>query len=193
MNTPEKIVNTYFRLNGFFLLPQFTLFRKEGGHIHVDLLGLRPPCGQEICEDKPLPIDEKFWEICQKLLGTNPCDKLLGIAVEVKGGTEDERPSPEHLDYAKTFFGSCDFIIPISVSLAHKEISLKDGCVLLPLQRTLEWTLFRFRWMNQNLIHLKKSGSWNWSEDNLADLLYLQKIDFADLDIAVQKQLSSKE
>ena len=101
---------------------------------------------------------------------------------------EDERPAPEHLDYARNFYGSRTLIVPVSVSLAHKEISIDAGCILLPLGHALEWTLYRFRWMDKNLIHLKKSGSWNWSEEDLSDLLYLQKIGFAEMDIAASSQ-----
>ncbi len=188
MNTPEKIIKTYFRLNGFFLLPQFTLFRNEGSHIHIDLLGLRPPGGQEICEGQSLPTDGGFWKVSTELLGVDARDNLLGVIVEVKGNMEDERPAPEHLDYARNFYGSRTLIVPVSVSLAHKEISIDAGCILLPLGHALEWTLYRFRWMDKNLIHLKKSGSWNWSEEDLSDLLYLQKIGFAEMDIAASSQ-----
>jgi hypothetical protein len=40
MNGPEKIAAAYLRLNGFLLLPQFTIFDGQR-HNHIDLVGVR--------------------------------------------------------------------------------------------------------------------------------------------------------
>jgi hypothetical protein len=192
MNTPEKIASIYFRLNGFFLLPQFTLFSGQQ-HIHVDLLGLRPPGGQEICEDKILPTDTSLFATISEIIKAPAKDTPLGIITEIKGNNTVEIPSASHINYAGNFFGASVSRVPISISTKYDSLSQVDGCVLIPLGHALQWVLYRFRWMDQNLSHLTKSGSWNWSEETLADLLYLQKIGFADLDMIVRDQLPPRE
>lgn len=191
MNTPEKIVCSYFRLNGFFLLPQFTLFTKDF-HIHVDLLALRPAGSCEICEGNPLPIDMDLFNCISNLIGNEATKLLIGILVEVKGNDEYERPLQGHYEYARPFFGSDTPIIPISVSTRHRQIDIDDGCLVIPLSHTLRWSLFRFHWMNQNLKHLTKSGSWPWSDEALADLIYFQKIDFGALDTQASRNMAPR-
>ena len=39
MNAAEKIAATYLRLNGFLLVPQFTVFEGDR-HSHVDLVSI---------------------------------------------------------------------------------------------------------------------------------------------------------
>lgn len=46
METTEKVAFLYLRLNGFFLMPHFTVFGVEKGK-HVDVLGIRPAGSEE--------------------------------------------------------------------------------------------------------------------------------------------------
>ncbi len=190
MNTPEKIINTYFRLNGFFLLPQFTMFANDH-HNHIDLLALRSPGCQEICGGAPLPIDIRLFECVSNLINKDALQSLVGLIAEIKGNAQIERPQEDHIEYAKCFFGPEVEAVPISISMKYDLLSIDDGYILIPLEYALGWILYRFRWMDQHLQRLSKTGSWNWSEEALEELLYLQKIGFSELDLRAADQLNS--
>lgn len=86
MNTSEKIVGAYLRLNGFLLLPHFTILDGEY-HTHVDFVGLRPRGGVEVVRGEELPRDtafEKSLALADQMDGKSPTDLWLGIIVEVK-------------------------------------------------------------------------------------------------------------
>jgi hypothetical protein len=89
MNCPEKIVGVYLRLNGFFLLPQFTLF-EFAGHIHVDFLALRPPSmGESIhtpIRNLTFPIDETLFELYRNNIGFEPFANYIGLVVGGESG-----------------------------------------------------------------------------------------------------------
>jgi hypothetical protein len=186
MNCPEKISGAYLRLNGFFLLLHFTLF-DGNNHTHVDFLGLRPPEGKEICQNLELPVDNQLFNVIENSIRNDPFTKLLGVIVEVKGGEKKEIPLNAHINYAINFFGRNVCVVPLSFAeISNKQPSIEQGSILIPLKYALKWTLFRFHWMNKNLERLSKSGSWSWSEDFLADLLYLQKLDIGPIDSDAQ-------
>lgn len=188
MNTPEKIANTYFRLNGFFLLPQFAFFINSS-HIHVDLLALRPASGREVYSGIPLPIDDQLFAVISELINNDATQLIIGIIAEIRGNAAEERPEEAHIAYTRNFFGPNVSIIPIAVSTKPRGISIDNRCALIPLAHMLEWSLYRFRWMDQNIRDLSKTGSWAWSEDALADLLYLQKIGFTALDMTAKRRI----
>jgi len=190
MNAPEKIVNTYFRLNGFFLLPQFTNFL-GGQYNHVDLMALRPPSGREVVRGITFPVDPDFFNCLNELID-NPTDILLGVVVEIKGNQEREIPIQEHIDYAAEFFGGTNLIVPVSVSLSYRRIRVTDRVLRIPLQHALQWSLYRIYWVECHLEYLKKIASWSWSEEFLADLLYLQNIDFSALDSQAKERLKAE-
>jgi hypothetical protein len=191
MNAPKKIVNTYFRLNGFFLLPQFTYFL-GGQYNHVDLMALRPPSGKEVVRDITFPIDVDFFN-CLSEWTMFPTENFLGAVVEIKGNQEREIPLQSHMDYATEFFGNAGPIIPVSVSLSYKKIDVQDHVLRIPLQHALSWSLYRIYWVESHLDYLKKVTSWSWSEEFLSDLLYLQNINFSDLDRKAREQLKAEE
>jgi hypothetical protein len=191
MNAPEKIVNTYFRLNGFFLLPQFTNFLGEQ-YNHVDLIALRPPSGREVVRGIAFPVDMEFFD-CLKGWTVNPTDILLGVVAEIKGNQEREIPIQAHMDYAIEFFGGANLIIPVSVSLSYKRIQVNDQVLRIPLQHALQWSLYRIYWVESHLDYLRKIASWSWSEEFLADLLYLQNIDFSALNYQAKERLKAEE
>jgi hypothetical protein len=175
MNCPEKIAGTYLRLNGFFMLPHFTLFDGEH-HSHVDFLGLRPPGGVERCRGLELPLDQEFFETVDELITGNSFNELIGTVVEVKGGNDRELPSEGHIQYARAFFGGGPRIIPVSFSLDVERIGIQHGTIIISLKHSLEWIKNRIDWMNHNMRSLTKTGSWAWSEEFLSDLLYLHRL-----------------
>jgi hypothetical protein len=175
MNCPEKIAGTYLRLNGFFLLPHFTLFDGDR-HSHVDFLGLRPPGGRERCGRHELPLDQEFFETADQLIRGNSFNELIGAVVEVKGGIDVELPSAGHIQYAEAFFGRRPLVIPMSFSLDVERIEVQDRTLTISVRYSLEWIKNRINWMNDNIHSLSKTGSWAWSEEFLSDLLYLHRI-----------------
>lgn len=87
MNTTETIAATYLRLNGFLLLPLFTLFEQEGAR-HVDLVGLRAQGSMEQSLDRKgnlldLPTDEKLFAAFEKAV-PSPKNALLGVVGEIE-------------------------------------------------------------------------------------------------------------
>ena len=175
MNCPEKIAGTYLRLNGFFLLPHFTIF--DGNeHTHVDFLALRPPKGIESCRGYELPLDTDFFEEVNRVIGDNSCDQLIGAIVEVKGGRVGELPSERQATYANNFFGPKAKLVKLSFSQEIANIGMRDDAVVIPLNLSLNWIKRRINWMNANIDRLTKTGSWAWSEEFLSDLLYLYRL-----------------
>ena len=86
MNTPEKIVSVYLRLNGFFTLNNFTHLPEKGQSMESDILAIRCPSSEEKVNGKPLQIDENFFTSCD--LNKN---EVIGLIVEVKG---DRKKTP---------------------------------------------------------------------------------------------------
>lgn len=175
LNCPEKITGAYLRLNGFFLLPQFTIFDGEQ-HSHIDFLALKPPAGRELCLDGELPKDKKLFKSISKLISDDAEKSLLGAIVEVKGGNEIEYPEGNAIKYAQHFIGDATPICSICFSKKVNDIEINNGLLIISLKYSLSWCIGRFEWMNENKRKLTKSGSWTWSEDFLSDLLYLHKI-----------------
>ncbi len=79
MNAAEKIAASYLRLNGFLLLPHFTVF--EGGyHGHVDIVGLRAAGSKEVGGGLTFPTDDKlFAAIPKEIPRASARGYLLGL------------------------------------------------------------------------------------------------------------------
>lgn len=172
MNCPEKIVGAYLRLNGFFLLPHFTLL--GGTHTHVDFLSLRPPGSREQCDSLIFPVDPLLFINLHGLINYDPNLKLIGAVVEVKGGKRHETPSLRHFEYAHNFFGSTAVVIKMSFSRRTKQMRVRNDTLYISLEHCLNWISERIDWMNSRV---SKVSSWTWSEEFLSDLLYLKKIE----------------
>jgi len=78
MNMSEKIAATYLRLNGFLLLPQFTVFI-DGEHGHVDLVGLRAKGSSEESAGLTFLIDDKFFNAIDPDVCKDPRNEFLGV------------------------------------------------------------------------------------------------------------------
>lgn len=178
MNTAEKIASTYLRLNGFLLLPQFTVFSKNTPktfHNHVDLLALRPAGSREVCFDQSLPRDDALFQAIFARYGLDADGAHIGVIAEVRTNDDRDTISEEHLHYAANFLGG---IQPIRMTFFETPIPITtdEAGVAVGLIFALRWIHRRICWMNENL-PLKKTPSWTLSEEFLADILSLRRIE----------------
>ncbi len=172
MNAAEKIAGAYLRLNGFFLLPHFTIF--DGvQHNHFDAIALRPGGGKETINSLELIRDDSLNDILSELGIYN--QDLVGALVEVKSNEKKDKITKEQEDYAKKFFGDIEKIVKIFFSDKRTKISIKCTSIFIPIKYAIQWIDTRIEWMDENELHLSKSGSWNWSEETLSDLIYLYR------------------
>lgn len=184
MSVPEKIVQTYLRLNGFFTIPKFTILGAKAGHI--DILAVRIGSSREIVGSKrrvPLDIDWKFLE----LLGTSE-DQTIGLIVEVKGGEEEEEISSEHLERARPFFGKLNRVFRVLFEKKTDQLYCKerDGEThfFVPISHCLEFIDGRFEQLMEiepkvrEKGDITKYGSWYLSEEFLSGLIYLKSMGY---------------
>jgi hypothetical protein len=175
MNSPEKIAGVYLRLNGFFLLPQFTLFDGQR-HTHVDLLGLRSPGSMERCKDLIFPLDDHLFEHVEGQVEDSR-NQLIAIIAEVKGNQEKENPGEGHYEYINHFLGNSNQI-KIHFRDQGENISTENDVIEVPLKHALKWIIERIEFIDENKAKLSKEGSWSWSEMSLSDILYIKKLGF---------------
>lgn len=175
MNSPEKIAGVFLRLNGFFLLPQFTLFDGER-HTHVDFLGLRAPMSVESCGQLIFPLDDSFFDLINAQVD-NSREQLLAAIVEVKGNKKKQEPGAGHYDYIDRFIGNANRV-QIHFRDHGENISTTNGIIDVPLGYALRWIVGRIDWIDGNQEGLSKKSSWTWSETALSDILYLKKLGF---------------
>ena len=104
MNLTEKLAATYLRLNGFLLLPHFTVFT-GAQHNHLDLIGLRAANSRERIGDFTLPIDGTLFAMLTQLHGDEAFSSTIGVVAEVRTNDDRRSPTGEHIAYVKHFFG----------------------------------------------------------------------------------------
>ena len=177
MNSPEKIAGAYLRLNGFFLLPHFTLFDGER-HSHVDYLGLRAPNSTERFGQLIFPLDDSFFEVIDETCRFNSRARLIAAIVEVKGGQERESPGDGHIQYINNFIGPQAVAFKCLFLNQGEIITQSNNIIQVPLRYSLNWIIARIDWIDQNKEGLSKKGSWTWSETFLSDILYIKKLGF---------------
>jgi hypothetical protein len=174
MNTAEKIASTYLRLNGFFLLPHFTVF--DGNqHNHIDLIGLRAPNSQEGVGQLVFPIDNTLFGVANAFF-ENPTAMPLGVVAEVRTNQRRDPPSKGHIDYVLRFLGGSPTISICFYEFDHAEPKKSGKIIDIGNSYTLSWILDRIDWMNNQGIKLTKEGSWYLSEEWLADILVLHRL-----------------
>jgi hypothetical protein len=174
VNTAEKIAATYLRLNGFLLLPHFTVF--DGNeHNHIDLIALRAAHSAERVGELKLPVDELFFSLVSKHLDVDAFTVSFAIIAEVRTNKDRDIPSPAHIQYAMNFLGS---VPSMPVSFAKDQTGLKPDPSGLRIGNAyaMQWILQRIKWMDSQKMHLTKTGSWAWSEDFLSDILVLRDL-----------------
>ncbi len=175
MNTAEKIAATYLRLNGFLLLPHFTVF--EGGyHRHVDLIGLRAAGSVEVANGRELVVDNQFFDAVAQLISL-PKEIYLGLVAEVR--TNDNRPemTADRVHYVQPFLGETK-IAPVRFYDSAGNPKVQGDVVTVDIRYALRWILDRIRSMNDGPPPLTKDGSWTWSEESLSDILVLFRYGF---------------
>ena len=175
MNSPEKIAGVYLRLNGFFLLPQFTLFDGES-HTHVDFLGLRAPASIEQCGDVTFPIDDELFNRIDHQFEDSR-NQLISVIAEVKGNQTKENPGEGHYEYINHFIGNSNRI-KIHFRKQTVDISVANEVIEVSLTYALRKIIERIEWIDENLNKLSKESSWAWSETSLSDILYLKKLGY---------------
>ncbi len=173
MNAAEKIAATYLRLNGFLLLPHFTVF--EGGyHGHVDLVGLRAAGSKEGGGELTFPTDDGFFAAIPRHVCERPRDTFLGLVAEVRTNKKRDEPEAYQVDYVRNFLGGVP-VLQVTFFESDKQPSWPGGCLEIGNEYALRWIIERVRWMDKNHTGLTKSGSWPWSDDALAEFLVLYR------------------
>lgn len=178
MNTAEKLAATYLRLNGFFLLPHFTVLDGPQ-HNHVDLLGYRPGGSSEMVLGQTLPRDEWLNDMLGRALGYNSTTSPVGIICEVRSNKTRDEISPSHVRYTRSLLGNLD---PARIIFCQADAASRrdEVCLLVPLRHAYTWiqhriTVMERSWEN-NRASLSKTGSWVLSDDFLSDILSLRRI-----------------
>lgn len=178
MKTTEKIASLYLRLNGFFLMPHFTVFNVERGR-HVDVLGIRPARSEEKVGENILVIDEEF---IKKLNGHKGDVKLWA---EIGTGSRCDLFPERKTAYCRRILGDTGNLkkVYFDFDKPGKNLKYSDDILVVPAGRCKKIIFERFSQMEskpiKNLLNeMTKTGSWNWSEEFLADLLYLRKAGF---------------
>jgi len=175
MNFAEKLAGTYLRLNGFLVLPNFTVFG-EAQHNHVDLIGFRAPNSKEIVEGKLLPIDGKLFKAISTLWDKrDPTKEPLGIAVEVRTNKKRDVPTESHIRYVGEFLGRVP-VWRIAFYEGRHAIELHEDTIHVGLRYAGLWIQRRIDWMLKQKFKLNKTGSWAWSEPFLSDYLAMYQL-----------------
>jgi len=178
MNTPEKIAQTYLRLNGFFTIPHFSIL--EDNWTHVDFLAVRLGGSVEKVgkgENRiPLEIDINFL----KALKIKK-EETVGLVVEVKSGNKKAKVKKSAFNYVKPFFGKISKLCKVGFEERADTISRRGDHVIVSLKYCLTFIKKRFEELDSidNKLRgsgrLTKEGSWYLSEEFLSDLLFLKK------------------
>jgi len=178
VETSEKIALLYLRLNGFFLMQHFTVFVTKKQR-HVDVLGVRLKGSKEEVNGTNLVIDEEFVKIL------NGFDEDVHLWGEVGKGRSFPR---EKETYCRKIFGDSDTLKKVHFNLdtAGEDLHPSNDIIVVPAGRCRKFILERFAQMEseevstklKHLTRVTKEGSWNWSEEFLADLLYLRRKGF---------------
>jgi hypothetical protein len=178
MLAPEKIASAYLRLNGFFLMPYFTILLQPDCR-HVDFLGVHVGSTEKIGPPQvELSLDRELFE----LLGTRTGEHFVVIA-EVKG-TEDASDAPlvsdEHFAYVKKMFTGMK-IKRLGFEKTGSGIHEEQGHTIVSLSHCLSFIEFRF--IEAKAIasqlechHWTKTKAWSWHEEFLSDLLFLHNL-----------------
>jgi hypothetical protein len=176
MQTTEKIALLYLRFNGFFTMPHFTVFGDKGNR-HVDILGVRLEGSEEKVGKNVLCKDDLFIE---KVSENN---QSVFLWAEVGNRYKGDEFVPTKEEYCKRIFGNKGTVkkVYFDFDKSGDEFSSIDGVLIVPGSRCGSFIIQRFSQMASEPVKgaldgLSKTGSWVWSEDFLADLLYLKKL-----------------
>lgn len=175
MNTAEKIVSVYLRLNGFFILNQFTHLHESGHTQESDLIAIRCPKSEEIVNQDEingkLQIDEVFFTNCN----LNK-EEVIGLIAEIKAPEVELTFKPEKIEYAKNFFGDFqDKVYLCGVSRSYDNPRKTDEKIEIGLGYVAQKVNEMIRRRNEIC---NKNSSWYLNEGLLSDLIYLENIGY---------------
>jgi hypothetical protein len=159
-------------LNGFFLLPHFTVFSGKS-HNHVDLVGIRCGGSKESVDRFAFPIDDRFLDSLSQLRNEDSRRSFVGVAAEVRTNENQDTPSDEHIEYVRSFMGGVQ-VSRLAFYEADQSISIETNTIKIGMRYMGYWIQNRINEMDK-LLKLKKSGSWNLSESFLADFITLRR------------------
>ena len=178
MNYPERIVEVYLGLNGFFAINNYSTMTQK--HDGINILALRMKGNVETSAQKdvkgcPSFLDDSFFQG----IGIDPKTNPIGLIVRVNP-EKGARREP-HFEDARPFFGDYEGlkIVNISFEKVERLEAMKDGKVpiyIFPLSKCVD---FIVKWIvmipKEFLMKYKfsKSEPWNWSDDFLSDLISL--------------------
>jgi len=174
MNTAEKIVSVYLRLNGFFILNQFTHLPETGHSKESDMIAIRCPNSEEKVDEKKLQIDDKFFVSSD--LNKN---EVIGLIVEIRGGSSNPQfnqttKTEKKIEYAKNFFGNFqDKVYLCDVSDSYND-PYKNGSIIKIGIRYIAKEVKGIIKKRSEICN--KDNSWYLNEGLLSDLIYLEKI-----------------
>jgi hypothetical protein len=143
MNLAEKIAATYLRLNGFLLLPHFTVFG-GGYHGHVDVLGLRAGGSKELAGVLTFPTDDKFFGAVPHRITESARDTSLGLVAEVRTNDSRDRPHPNQLDYVRAFLGNVP-VVPVAFFESKTEPVWREECLEVGNAYAIRWIVQRIQ------------------------------------------------
>ncbi len=160
-------------------MPHFTVFGEENRR-HVDVLGVRLKGSEERVGELPLVIDNDFIE------ALHGHEENVQLWAEVGTGSMSEVFPPEKAKYCQSIFGTGNQLKKVYFDFddrSKEELENRDGVLVVSAGRCRKLILQRFHQMESTpvkeaLKELTKPGSWSWSEEFLADLLYLKKMGF---------------
>lgn len=173
MNIAEKLAATYLRLNGFLLLPQFTVFQGSH-HGHVDLIGLRAKGSFSGFGGEPFLLDEALFGAISQTVCPEPKSVFLGVIAEVRTNEEIDRPKAEQVRYVQEFLGGVP-MAKVAFWGSNGPPICVNGFIQIGNTHAIEWVIRRLRSM-QAMGGLTKSGSWTLSEEMLADIMVLDQM-----------------
>jgi hypothetical protein len=176
MNFAERLAGLYLRLNGFFLMPEFSTFStglKTEGHAHVDILAFRPKGAFEEYEGVVFPVDASLFENLHHFF-RDPFHSNIAIVCEVRTNKRGKFPDPKRREYAAQLCGTATVAMRCDRSVDNVQYDVRAKGIRLGLTHSLRWIAARIRWLNESGVH--KSASWNLSEPELADFLVLNQL-----------------
>jgi hypothetical protein len=172
MNLGEKLAAAYLRLNGFFLLPHFTVF-SGAQHNHIDLIGLRAANSKEAAGGASFPVDTAFFNQLTDLRGSPSLTANIGVAAQIRTNDQRTAPNQAHLGYARDFMGGVE-VSRLDFFAGDHSIRRNGECLDIGMRYAGLWIQQRIDWMIDQDLRLNKVKSWNWSESFLSDLLALR-------------------
>jgi len=146
----------------------------------VDILGIRARRSREEVGGTVLQVDEDFIE---ELGGVNT-DIAIMAEIGIGPRSMSELFPREKMRYCSKIFGQTRNVQRVYFDMSKKgeEFEKKNGVLIVPPNRCRELILLRFSQMEtedvKEKLETSKIGSWNWSEEFLADLLFLKKQGF---------------